>query len=341
MPQGAIHGLRAVEIGEETAKGTAVAATDFLRCEAEITPLYNVFRAETPEKVLAVHAGPLAELDAGADVRLTFPQVTFEQASWLFALGMSAVVTAGAAPYTHTFEPVLSGLAAPKSGTLRLRYSDGTNLEELVLDYFMCRRLTLNFDQQGVLTAEMDCFAQAIGDAGITDVAPEDGVEVINQSQMIAYINTTWALAIAGPPPVGGSVLKQVISGSIEFDFGLEPWWGIGGTAEFQEEKETAKDVTVRLTTLADPNDTWASERTAAQAQTKRFLTFDWVGATAGNRLSIAIAATHERGELVTVGEQDGLDVVEMNLSGQYDPTGARLYSATVGNDRAAYHTPT
>ena len=330
--------LRQVQIGKETTKGTAVAATEQLLAEVELDLSgYELFRNTHPIVVLAEHAGPTALLKKDVDARLTMNGATYQQLAWLLALAIDQPATTGAGPYTHTFDPGLAALWNPHSATLEARYDDGADQEDVEVEYFTGRTLRLTGEQNGALQAELDGFGRQVTDAAITSIAVPATLTPITIAQMKYYINDTWAAADL-LAPVAGIVTPDVMSFSLEIDAGQFPWHGISGNTYFHSAKERQKNFRLSVRSLLNPapaSEGTAAERAHAQAQDLRFVTLGFTGP--GNMtLYVALAGKHEAGDFLTVGEQDGLDVVEMTIVGHYDPTGAKLVKAVLINDDAA-----
>lgn len=337
MPSGSILALREVQIGKETTKGTAVPATKQLLASAEVTAQYELFRNQHPIGVLVQNAGPTALLKKDVDVRLTADGVTFEQLAWWLALTLAQPVTTGAGPFVHTFDPGVVALWNPHSSTLEGRWTDGTTPEDVEIEYFTGRRLKLRGQQNGQLLAEVDGFGRQITDVALTSLALPGTLTPITTAMMKYYINDTLAAADA-LAPASGLVSPDVMGFDLDIDVGQFPWHGIAGATFFAEAKERAKGLTLNVQSVYNPDpatEGGAAERAHAQSEDLRFVTLAWTGP--GNlSFYIVVAVKHEMGEFLTIGEQDGLDVVDMRFVDHYDATGAKLVNAVLINEDAA-----
>lgn len=336
MPTGGVRHLRTVQIGVESTKGTAVPATEMLLADAEANLSYDLFRNEHPFGQLVEHGGPTALLKKDVDIPLRVNGASFEQLPWWLSLAVDQPATAGVGPYVHTWDPGTAALWNPHSATLEAHYSDGSNDEDVEFEYFTGRSLRLSIEQNGQLEATLDGFARQVTDAAITSLSLPTTLTPIRAADGKIYMNDTWAAADAQAPS-GGIISNQIISAQLEIMNGQSPFHGIEGQTYFSEAKEREKNIRLTLRCLYNPAtgaEGAAAERAHAQAQDLRFVTLAFTGA--GNlQFYIAVAGKHEMGDFLSIGEQDGMDVVEMTIVGHYDPTGASLVKAVVQNDDA------
>jgi len=348
MSVGAIRSLRKVQIGKEATKGTSVAATELLLAEAEVKANYPLYRNEAPFGIMAAHGGPTKLLSKDVDVSLKFDGVSYEQLTWTLNIGLDVPTDGGAGPYHHVYGAIgagsplsVSGLVTPDAATIEGIWTDGVDNTNVEIEYVMARALKLSGDQNGALQLEADCFGRQVTDAVITSLTLPTNLEPIIIADGIFYINTTFALAApviaAGSwgAPAAGSWAGKIISFALDVTTGMMPFHGIRGSTLFDRHVEaTPKDFRLTVTALMDAaaTNSPAAERTAAQAGTLRFVTLNFVG-SGNKKFRFAGACKHEMGDFLTIGEQDGLDVVEMTFVSHYDPTGAGIMQFAVAND--------
>ena len=115
---------------------------------------------------------------------------------------------------------------------------------------------------------------------------------------------------------------------------GIEPFHGIDGNTYFVEHKEKAKTARLRIRCLYDTgaSDTPLAERANAAARTIRFVTIVFTG-TGGRIARFVLTCQHEKGDFMQMGDQDGLDVIEMNLIGWHDATAAKMFKSVITNN--------
>lgn len=354
MPTGAIKTLRKVQIVNEAAKGTAIAATHVLLADATLKPDYALYRNPHPIGVLSEFSGPTALLKKDVDIDLEMDGASFQQIAWLLSLGIDQPASvdlnegASAGPYSHAWDPGLAALWNPHSATLEGRWTDGTDHEDIEVEYATARSLSLSIEQKGQLKASANLFGRQMTDATITALTAPTVIDPITAAMGSYYINDTWAAAAPATledAPAAGQVSNQIISATLDLDCGQEPFHGIQGNAYFAEAKETAKNFKLAIRCLyngALGSEGAAAERVHAAAGDMRFVTLRFAGitcrssdATSTFSLRIALAGKHEFGDFANIGEQDGMDVVDMSIVGHYDPTGAKLIEAVVINDTA------
>jgi hypothetical protein len=342
MPTGTIKSLRKVEIGVEATPGTAVAATEQLFMIGEFDPDYPVARGETPIGVMVRNAGPTALTHKLVPLTLrSDPNVgaTYEQLAWLLALAMKVAATTGAGPYVHTFAPGVS-VWTPKTATVRGRWSDGTNNEDLRFEYFTGSKLHFKGDENGALQVELEGFARQMTDEAISGAALPATLTPILLSQAMVYINDSFALADVHAP-VAGRLAKQMKSWSLDVDIGQYPEWNMEGSLLFAQAEQREKSWDLSMTTRYESNAAnagVAAERVKAATvpQPFRFVTIAFTGP--GNmKLRLVLAGKHEKGEIgPPKAEADGRDTIDWKLMEHYDPTGVKLVKAVLTNDDSA-----
>lgn len=337
MPTGTIRHLRKVQLGKEATKKTAVAATEQLQAEAEITPQYERFRNEHPIGVLVDNAGASARVREDVEVLLRMNGATYEQLPWLLSLSLDQPVTTGAGPYVHTWDPGVAAIWNPHSATLEGRWTDGVTPEDLEVNGVSGSSLRLSIEQNGALNAELRGFGVEMKDEAITSLSLPGTPAPIIAAHAKVFINDTWAAADA-QAPASGVVSNQILSAEFEVDVGQFGWHGVDGALTYQEAKERQKGIRGTVRMLYNPaggSEGAAAERVHAKAGDLRFVTLAFTGP--GNmQFYVAMTLQHEMDELPPpVGEQDGLDVVEMPFVSYHDATGAKLVKAVIQNDDA------
>jgi len=357
MATGGIRGLRKVQLGKEATKGTSVPATELLLAEAEVRANFPLYRNQHPFGIMGEFGGPTKTLAKDVDIGLKMNGVSYEQLTWLLNASLDVPIDGGAAvppPYHHVYASGIGAGAAlietgptlPDSLTLEGIWTDGTDPEEVEIPYCMVRSLTLSGDQNGELQVSADLFGRDIVDAPVTALALPTNLEPIVVADGIFYINTTMALAAPAialgtwAAPAAGSWAGKIISFNLEVATGLMPFHGVRGALTFDRHQEIGNKnfrLTVRALQDAAASNSPAAERVAAAAGTMRFVTLNFVG-SGNKKFRFAGACKHEQGDFLTIGEQDGLDVVEMSFIGHYDPTAGTLgrMQFAVANDEAA-----
>jgi len=354
MAVGSIRGLRKVQLGKEATKGTSVAATELMLAEASVTANFPLYRNAHPFGITAEFGGPTKILSKDVDIALTMNGVSYEQLTWILNAALDVPIDGGAAPYHHVYATAIdvgaaldvAAVTTPDALTLEALWSDGTDLEQIEIPYCMVRSFTLSGDQNGPLNLSANLFGRDIVDAAVTALTLPTNLEPILVPDGTFYINTTMALAApviaAGSwsAPAAGGWSGKIISFSLEVTTGLMPFHGVGGSLLFARHVESVPKnfrLTVRALQDAAATNSPAAERTAALAGTMRFPTLNFVG-SGNKKFRFAGACKHEMGDFLTIGEQDGLDVVEMKFVGHYDPTAGTLgiMQFAVANDETA-----
>ena len=332
MPSGGIVSLRRVAFGKESTHGTAVAATKIMLAEAELDSDVELFRNEHPFGVMIEQAGPTKIKRVDAGLRIRAQGVSYEDLPWFLGMAVDKPETSGVGPYTHDFDPGDAAIWAPDSQTIELRYTDGNIDEDVEIEYCMARQLTLSGEQNGELSIEADVFGRQVVDATGTSLSFVEGEPVVISDGKL-FINDTFVLADVDAP-IAKQFTAQIISFNLEIMTGIEPFHGIDGNTYFVEHKEKAKTARLRIRCLYDTgaSDTPLAERANAAARTIRFVTIVFTG-TDGRIARFVLTCQHEKGDFMTMGDQDGLDVIEMNLIGWYDATAAKMFKSVITNN--------
>jgi hypothetical protein len=298
---------------------------------------YEIFRNAHPFGVMVENAGPTALLKEGVGVRLRSDGISYEQLPWYWSLFLDVATTAGAGPFTHTYDPGISAAWAPDAATLEGRWTDGATNEDIEVAYVMLSSLRLRGEGRGQIEAEGEGFGRRLVDVAITSLTLPTTIEPIRMADLKVYVNDTFALADVDAP-VAGILTNQVESFELEMANGVFPWWGADGNLYFSEHKESgAKGFTLRLSGHYDStagSGMGAFERTKAAARTLRYVTLAFTGSS-GRIVRIVLGCQHENGEFMPGGQSEGMDTVELNMVAQTDGS-AKIAKVVVTNNEAA-----
>lgn len=321
--------LKQIQLGKETVRGTAVAATTQLIGEADLVPEYPVHRNQHPIGVYSEFSGASIRMmkEVSIPVRM---EANYAQLLHFLLMGIKGGVTpTGAGPYTWTFLKSETADPAPNTFTVERRLeSGGSNFDEEV-EYVFARALTLRGAFGEVLALEADLVGRQLSSSTLTTVAvPTTDIEPMPLSLAKVYIDDTWAAL--GTTQVTGQVLDL----SVVVNTGLFAGRFIDGTETFSAYKVRAYSLRAELT-LEYAGQVHNTEKAKALAQNGRFVRLEFPG-TASRSFKIDMALRHENAEIASVSERDGMEIARLALVGFNDPTSGNTLQFEVINNLAA-----
>lgn len=307
------------------ARGTAVAATSIMAVENLVWGDEDelIYRPQIANGLLIRNRGAGTPTLHGTRFTLTDQPVVFEQLMHWLSMAISGVpVVTGAAggPFTWTFTRDPTTNPNPASFTIERLFSNGLgDTIDQRAAYGMLGNLTLRYAVREHLRLSGDGFArkfESMGGGvtpGLTMPNPELGVSALST----VYADALWA-------NVGDTLLaEQVVGWEISIGTGFMPLMTAEGrtTLDFTKHLINAGEVTLgaRLTLLVDPTQ-YDIEQAAAAAGDARAFRVRTTG-TDGRQLDIDMMLQHTKPALFKIGEQDGQDIIELELEEGTDNT--------------------
>ncbi len=325
------------QIGKETTRGTAVAATNrLIGVNLSIDPGTTIRRSAHAGGTL-VRRGPTAITRKFAQIKAT-GVLSFEQILYYLYMGVKGNVTpTGAGPYTYTFDPNETSDPEPATFTIERRLTDveGTpGNDDIEVEYCFARSLTVRGaeGEDAAWEFDADIVGRQVTSTTLTPAIAVPSVEEILFAKTQLYIDDTWA-GLGGTEVTGA----QLLDFSLTFATGLSPHFGADGNLYFNRYTMAGPPgrehgATLDLTLLCDTR--MATERTKAQAKATRFVRLKATGSSS-RQVTLDMAVEHESGDIASVDARDGLHIVSMHLVPVYDATGAAHFKATVVNNLA------
>ena len=311
--------------GGSAALGTGVAATSKIAIEKLEwgDDDENLFRPSIANGFLIRNRGTAVATQHGT--RFSFsdqPLVWSQIMHWLsmgFKGGVVPVFVAGSPDvYRWTFTRSPSANPLPQSFTLERQYSNG---EGDVIDqectYAMLSKIGFSYAENEHLRISGEGFARKFSDTTLTAALSLPTIDIGVSALSKVYLDTAWG-------SLGGTLLsEQVVGWEYEFGTGFFPLYTAEGRTDldFTKAQPNAQEVmaSLKLTLLLDPT-TYAAEAAAAAAGTNRFIQILVTG-SGGRSMKINTVMQHSKPTLFKIGEQDGQDVVELELEEATDET--------------------
>lgn len=300
------------------AKGTAVAATSQIAIEKLEwgDDDENLYQPKFATGILARNRGAPTAVQHGTRFSFGDQPVVWEQLPHWLSLAIKGDVVplfVGGSPdiYRWTFTRAPDANPNPHSVTLERRFSNGAgdNVDQRAA-YAMLSEFALKWAMNEHLRMSGSGFARRASTTAITGSLSLPASELGVSALSTIYIDATWGA-------IGGTLVsEQVVGWEFMLGTGLFPRHTAEGRTDLDYTKHqiNAEEVTLglKLTLLMDPT-TYAAERAAAAAGTTRAVQVKVAGS--GSRLlKLNSLMRHQKPELFKIGEQEGQDIVEMEL---------------------------
>ena len=237
--------FRYLQIGEEAAKGTLVAATDQIPGEGSFAEEQDFYRSSYPAGVRSNVGGAGVVLRNGVEVDWN-SELTAEDMLWPLHSGILGNVTPvpAGADNTWTFTPELTtGIPTLDSVTLEFVQGDGvTNHYYGEAGYGLCRSFKMDWSFNQLARANMKWFARARQTGTPTAaLTPTADRTPLTANLLFVYLDTTWA-------GLGTTQLTGLVrSASIEVMTGLAPDYTLDGRTDKDLTIHKVGNVTARL----------------------------------------------------------------------------------------------
>lgn len=307
------------------ARGTPVAATSKIAIERLEwgDDDENLYRPQIANGLLLRNRGAAVAVQHGTRFSFGDQPVVFEQLPHWLSMAVRGDVQptleAGSPNvYRWSFTRLPTANPNPMTWTLERRFSDGNgNVIDQRASYGLLSQLSFSYAQNEHLRMSGEGFARKFNSNTLTAAlslpAPVLGVSALST----VYMDDAWA-------DVGDTVLsEQVLGWEFEIGTGFMPLHTAEGRTDldFTKHQVNALEVTLglRLTLLLDPT-TYAAEAAHAAAGDRRAVRIN-VASSGGRRMYIDALMQYAKPSLFNIGEQDGQDIVEIELEEATDNT--------------------
>lgn len=330
--------LQRIQIGEESTKGTLVAATRILPGDWTVEEGISFYRSAYPAGFRANVGGAGVKLMQGMTFRQT-TELTAEDILWPLHLGIKGGIspTDSGDEDTWDFDPQLStGLPTLDAATFEWVESDGsTNHIASEAGYGLCRSFGYEWGDTQIAKQTAEYFTRARQTSTPTgSLAPYTGREPLVSQMVSVYLDTAWS-------GLGGTLLSGLVrSGKFECQTGIEPDFLTQGRADrdFAQHKVSGK-VRATLSLVMELDATAASMiGTYYRSNAVAFIRISAVGSTiTSNPKKVVTDGAYRFVDNGFSMSSDGeIRLVTMSLESVYDPTGGKSLVWQVVNSLAA-----
>lgn len=243
----ALRSFRKVQIGKESTKGNAVAATKVMVGNGFLSEQQDFYRSAYARGQRFPTGGAGVVTRKGA-ILAWETELTAEEILWPLSTGVQGNVSPNNtnSEYTWTFTPQNSGVPTLDAATLEFMESDGvTNHIARKSAYAMTRSFEITWAADGKpAQCKWEMFARASATATPTAaLSAYSGREPLVGDLCTIYLDTTWA-------GLGGTQLTALVrSGSLKVMCGVEPDYTCDGRADhdFTNHKITVLSASLNL----------------------------------------------------------------------------------------------
>lgn len=333
----ALYPLRNVQIGLESTAGTAVPATARIVGEGTYTEQIEREFEEFPRGVRAPVTGGGYDIMGGSEIVIN-GNLTYEEIVYPNLMGIvNDAAPTGSGPYTWDFTPVLTAPAAVKTGTFEFVISDGSTLHvQRESAYGFCTGYTVTLAANQIATITHNYAARRSQTSTVTAAQTViTGRTPVPSNLFKLDIDDTWA-------NLGTTNKTQYVrSATLTVDTGLTPDFTLDGRTDLDLTGINSGTLNATLDITVEANAAMATElghyRGTGGHGTVRFyrLEADNGLATTENRvIRWDMAMKHLTAPVYS--QENGIEIVTMNLGLEYDATGANAFVCTVINGLSA-----
>lgn len=287
----------------------------------KITPTDKLYRPKLALGILLANQTGEMPVQRGVDWSLSGP-VVLNQFHYYTGMAVQGTVTksGGSDPYTWTMTRNATADPLLHSRSFTYQMTDGTTPSPFKFLYAMATKMSLQGSDAAPVTFTLDGFARRL-QAGTTPTSLAFPViESPQMAQTTVYIDGSWTTPSA-------AVALQVLGWKFTIETGVTPL----DTADARSDLDFALDeidvgkvkISAELLCLVKSTalpGVWVAEKTAAEAATLRQITIK-SAYTANHYLQIRALMKYEAGSLFPDGDKDGLQTVNLKLSGSTDGT--------------------
>lgn len=327
-----IKALRKIQIGQETTKGTAVAATALWRGEGVLVDNREVVHpAEDVGIITGTDRAYVPKYEGGISLDQT--PATFEQLPYILMAAIktvSGVADGAGSGYIYTYTIPTSSVNDIK--TLTLETGDDQQAEEMA--YCFVTDFTLSGNAGEAVTMQANLIGRNVAPTTFTGSLSTSTVEEILFGKAKLYIDGVSTY------PATTQLTSTFLSFELSYTSGWQPVYSGDGNLYFTFAKQTAPEITLTIKFEHDTNS--VAEKAAFVAGTPRSVHISIDGdalGTPGTTYTYKTLAIDLLGKYTTfsgLDEEDGNDVVTGTITARYDSTAASAGQIIVVNELSA-----
>ena len=310
-----VRALRKLQLGKETTKGTAVAATFIWRGMGVIKDNEDVI---FPQEDVGYLGGTDRSYIARYWGELSMPEIeaTYEQLPYLFEAGVAAEVATqdgvGGSGYIYAY----NAPTTEQNTTYTYTIEGGDDLQAEEFDYCFVKSLSLSGEGQGALMMSAEWFGRQVTNTSFTASLAPVAVEEILVNNGVLYIDSTGGT-------IGLTTVADTLFGvNLTWTTGMMEYWAVDGSLDFNLTKQTGDEIILNMT--FEHNAAAVLEKAEYRDNVTRLVRLKFDGSTlttegttySKKTLIVDLAGVYE--DWSVLDERDGNDVVEATLRCRY-----------------------
>lgn len=325
-------GLTQIQWSREATPGTDLATTSKLLCTSfSAKPMSERYVPEVLRGLMQRNRGFETVMKHWTEFDFGGP-VSYEQLQNLLcsAMGINVTSPTGLSPYVWTFTKNPAVVPTPCTFTIERDEYDGSTHIGQAWHYVVITELTISFAEGQPLMFAAKAFGRRVQTETITAAQSLPTPEIPPTALASVYIDTTFA-------GLGGTqVASQVLAASVTIKNGAVPLWTLDARSDldFTTIGYDVKDIQINASVTAYLGGQYATEKTAAEAQSLRALHLAIAG-TSSRALTLGGIFKYATPGLHDFGENNGQRTVLMNLEESSD--GTNLFKAVLTNLVSAF----
>lgn len=330
-----IYPFDVVQMGIESAKGTAVAATRQIVGDGVFFEEQDTYRAPYPRSVRATVGGAGTILQKRARMEMN-TDLSAEQILWPLLTGIRGAVSpsATASLQTWVFTPQLStSVITLDTATVEFAQGDGTT-QHYYGESAYC--FTTGFKIASAFGGVPKLAWSMAGRARQTDtitaaLTPYSTLEELTHPLLKVYLDTSWA-------GLGGTQLSTIVR-SLNFDCvtGVLPDYTADGRSDKDMTKHVVGSLGAKLSLVLEMDATGAAMFTKFRSNDVVYIRTIWTGRTISAGVSTVQIDGAYRFTADPKRSRDGAqNLVTSELEAVYDSTGTKILEFTVKNALSA-----
>jgi hypothetical protein len=322
-----LTGLRKIQIGEESTKGNAVAATAALLGKLSVE---DKFTQHSPEEDRGSLIKPYRSIKTGDEVGLSFEgDCTFEQLIYFLHMGVLGNVTPSASGSENTWTFTPAKTAAGTFDSFTIEYGD--DVQAFETEYCMASKISLSGGMNAPVTLKVDMFGRQIATTTFTGSITPPTVETALGQKSKLYIDNEDGTV--------GTTEKSstLISWTYDIETGLYVNRYGDGNLYFSAYGENGAKATLEATVAF--NSGVNTERANCDGATQRLMRVEITGTTIDanpREIDLDICGVYVPGSFKLLEERDGEDVVSFTLESRDSANYGKGFEVTVVNDVAS-----
>lgn len=331
-----IKPLEKLQIGIESTKGNAVAATRVIVGENRLIEHRDRYRSNYPRGVRATVGGAGVLTKQWSEVTVE-TELSAEQALWPLMTGIKGAVSGSNTNnvFTYTFTPQLTtGILTIDAATVEFIESDGsTNHIASEAAYGMTQSFRIESTPEDIAKLSWTMFARARQTSTPTSsLVPYTSLENLPGAALSVYLDTAWA-------SLGGTQLTGIVRNcSFECTTGLTPDFTSDGRSDRDFSKHSVNSLMGRLSLTLELDSVGAARYASYRSNDLVYIRLKWTGGVAGDDgvKTVQIDGAYRFASDPTFPDDSDQKLVALELEAVYDDTGTKILEFTVINSLSA-----